>query len=51
MTGLIPVSNADSKQLVWRHVGEWFANVNIVNMVAVGLWYVMVWAGILSIAI
>ncbi len=34
---------ADGRQHVWRCVGEWFADVNVVDrvapLVAVGLWY------------
>ncbi len=30
---------ADGRQRVWRHVGEQFADVNVVDRVAVGLWY------------
>ncbi len=37
---------ADGRQCVWRHVGERFANVNVVDQVAHGGGGVMVWAGI-----
>ncbi len=37
---------ADGRQRVWRHVGEWFADVNIVDRVAHGGGEVMVWAGV-----
>ncbi len=31
---------ADGRQRVWHRVGEWFADVNVVDrVVAVGLWY------------
>ncbi len=37
---------ADDRQRVWRRVGEWFADVNIVDQVAHGGGGVMVWAGV-----
>ncbi|KAL0179044.1 hypothetical protein M9458_024486, partial [Cirrhinus mrigala] len=37
---------ADGRQHVWRHVGERFADVNVVDRVAHGGGGVMVWAGI-----
>jgi hypothetical protein len=37
---------ADGRQLVWRRVGEHFADVNVVNRVPHGGGGVMVWAGI-----
>ncbi|KAL0170303.1 hypothetical protein M9458_034899, partial [Cirrhinus mrigala] len=37
---------ADGRQRVWRHVGERFADVNIVDRVAHGGGGVMVWAGV-----
>ncbi|KAL0185834.1 hypothetical protein M9458_017504 [Cirrhinus mrigala] len=37
---------ADGRQRVWHHVGEWFADVNIVDRVAHGGGGVMVLAGI-----
>uniref|UniRef100_A0A8C1L1V9 Transposase n=1 Tax=Cyprinus carpio TaxID=7962 RepID=A0A8C1L1V9_CYPCA len=37
---------ADGRQRVWRHVGERFADVNVVDRVAHGGGGVMVWAGI-----
>ncbi len=37
---------ADGRQRVWRRVGEWFADVNLVDRVAHGGGGVMVWAGI-----
>uniref|UniRef100_A0A8C6KF64 Transposase Tc1-like domain-containing protein n=1 Tax=Nothobranchius furzeri TaxID=105023 RepID=A0A8C6KF64_NOTFU len=37
---------ADGRQRVWRHVGERFADVNVVDQVAHGCGRVMVWAGI-----
>ena len=37
---------ADGGQRVWRRVGEWFADVNIVDRVAHGAGGVMVWAGV-----
>ncbi len=37
---------ANGGQRVWRHVGEWFADVNIVDRVAHGGSWVMVWAGV-----
>ncbi|KAL0153149.1 hypothetical protein M9458_051545 [Cirrhinus mrigala] len=36
----------DGRQRVWRHVGEWFADVNVVDRVAHGGGWVMVWAGV-----
>ncbi len=36
---------ADGRQRVWRCVGEWFADVNIVDRVAHGGDGVMVWYG------
>ena len=36
---------ADGRQRVWRHVGEWFADVSVVDRVAHG-GGVMVWAGV-----
>ncbi|ROI27647.1 Acyl-coenzyme A thioesterase 3 [Anabarilius grahami] len=40
------LNRADGRQHVWRCVGEWFADVNIVDRVAHGGGGVMVWAGI-----
>uniref|UniRef100_A0A3B3HNF9 Tc1-like transposase DDE domain-containing protein n=1 Tax=Oryzias latipes TaxID=8090 RepID=A0A3B3HNF9_ORYLA len=37
---------ADGRQRVWRRVGEWFSDVNVVDRVAHGGGGVMVWAGI-----
>ncbi len=37
---------ADGRQHVWRHVGERFADVNVVDQVAHGGGGVMVWTGI-----
>ncbi len=37
---------ADGRQHVWRHVGERFADVNVVDWVAHGGGGVMVWAGV-----
>ncbi len=37
---------ADGRQRVWRCVGEWFADVNVVDRVAHGGGGVMVWAGV-----
>ncbi len=37
---------ADGRQRVWRHVGERFADVNVVDRVAHGGGGVMVWAGL-----
>ncbi len=37
---------ADGRQRVWRRVGEWFADVNVVDRVADGGGGVMVWAGV-----
>ncbi len=37
---------ADGRQRVWRRVGEWFADVNVVDRVAHGGGGVMVWAGV-----
>ncbi len=37
---------ADGRQRVWRHVGERFADVNVVDRVAHGGGGVMVWAGV-----
>ncbi len=37
---------ADGRQRVWRCVGEWFADVNIVDRVAHGGGGIMVWAGV-----
>ncbi len=37
---------ADGRQRVWRHVGERFVDVNVVEQVAQGGGGVMVWAGI-----
>ncbi|KAL0176608.1 hypothetical protein M9458_028938, partial [Cirrhinus mrigala] len=37
---------ADGRQRVWRHVGERFADVNIVDQVAHGGGGFMVWAGV-----
>ncbi len=37
---------ADGRQHVWRHVGERFADVNVVDQVAHGGTEVMVWAGV-----
>ena len=37
---------ADGRQRVWRHVGERFSDVNVVNRVAHGGGGVMVWAGV-----
>jgi predicted ribosome-associated RNA-binding protein Tma20 len=37
---------ADGRQCVWRCVGKWFADVNVVNKVPHGGGGVMVWAGI-----
>ncbi len=37
---------ADGRQRVWRHVGERFADVNVVDRVAHGGSGVMVWAGV-----
>ncbi len=37
---------ADGRQRVWHHVGERFANVNVVDRVAHGGGGVMVWAGV-----
>ncbi len=37
---------ADDRQRVWRHVGERFADVNVVDRVAHGGGGVMVWAGV-----
>uniref|UniRef100_A0A8C1BLK3 Tc1-like transposase DDE domain-containing protein n=1 Tax=Cyprinus carpio carpio TaxID=630221 RepID=A0A8C1BLK3_CYPCA len=37
---------ADGRQHVWRRVGEWFADVNVVDRVSHGGGGVMVWAGI-----
>ncbi len=37
---------ADSRQRVWRHVGERFADINVVDWVAHGGSGVMVWAGV-----
>ncbi len=37
---------ADDRQRVWRHVGKWFADVNIVDRVDHGVGGVMVWAGV-----
>ncbi len=36
----------DGRQRVWRRVGEWFADVNVVDRVAHGGGGVMVWAGV-----
>ncbi len=37
---------ADGRQHVWRRVGEWFADVNVVDRVSHGSGGVMVWAGV-----
>ncbi|XDV17633.1 hypothetical protein PO909_023465, partial [Leuciscus waleckii] len=37
---------ADGRQYVWRCVGEWFADVNVVDRVQHGGGGVMVWAGV-----
>ncbi len=37
---------ADGRQRVWHRVGEWFADVNVVDWVAHGGGGVMVWAGV-----
>ncbi len=37
---------ADDRQRVWRRVGEWFADVNVVDWVGHGGGRVMVWAGV-----
>ncbi len=37
---------ADGRQRVWHHVGERFADVNVVDRVAHGGGRVMVWAGV-----
>jgi hypothetical protein len=37
---------ADGRERVWRCVGEWFPDVNIVNRVPHGGGGVMVWTGI-----
>uniref|UniRef100_A0A9J8CJL4 Transposase Tc1-like domain-containing protein n=1 Tax=Cyprinus carpio carpio TaxID=630221 RepID=A0A9J8CJL4_CYPCA len=37
---------ADGRQRVWRRVGEWFADVNVVDRLAHGGGEVMVWAGV-----
>ena len=37
---------ADDRQRAWHRVGEWFADVNLVNRVPHGGGGVMVWAGI-----
>uniref|UniRef100_A0A8C1IWJ3 Transposase n=1 Tax=Cyprinus carpio TaxID=7962 RepID=A0A8C1IWJ3_CYPCA len=37
---------ADGRQHVWRRVGEWFADVSVVDRVAHGGSGVMVWAGV-----
>ncbi|KAL0153140.1 hypothetical protein M9458_051561, partial [Cirrhinus mrigala] len=37
---------ADGRQRVWRHVGERFADVNVVDRVAHGGCGVMLWAGV-----
>ncbi len=37
---------ADGRQRVWRRVGEWFSNVNVVDQVAHGGGGVLVWAGV-----
>ncbi|ROL41031.1 Transposable element Tcb2 transposase [Anabarilius grahami] len=38
---------ADGRQRVWRHVGDRFADVNVVDRVAHGGGGVMVWAGLM----
>ncbi len=40
------VYRADGRPHVWRRVGEWFADVNVVDRVAHGGSGVMVWAGV-----
>ncbi len=37
---------AEGRQCVWRHVGERFTDINVVDQVARGVGGVMVWAGI-----
>ncbi len=43
---LFSLYRADGRQRVWRHVGERFADVKVVNRVAHGGSGVMVWAGV-----
>ncbi len=37
---------ADGRQRVWRRMGEWFADINVVDQVAHGGGGVMIWAGV-----
>ncbi len=37
---------ADGRQRVWRRVGKWFADVNVVDQVGHGGGGVMVWRGV-----
>jgi hypothetical protein len=39
-------TRADGRQCIWRHVGEQYADVNVVNRVPHGGSRVIVWAGI-----
>ncbi len=43
---LFSLYRADGRQRVWHHVGERFADVNVVDRVAHGGGRVMVWAGV-----
>ncbi len=37
---------ADGRQCVWHHVGEWFADINVVDRLAHGGGGVMIWTGV-----
>ncbi len=43
---LFSLYRADDRQRVWRCVGEWFADVHVVDRIAHGCGGVMVWAGV-----
>ena len=42
----VQLYRADGRQRVWRHMGEWFPDVNVVNRMPYGGGGIMVWAGI-----